>query len=87
MAIPQSDQNERTAMTVAQIKITTKISKGFSSQKLVGIVETLALNGFSGFRPQDITSFSYCTGVILVHSSSSQISRISPVRLVLFQSD
>ncbi len=58
-------------MIVAQRKITTKVSEGYSIQKLVGGVEALDLNDFCTSVATDITRFSDCSGVISVHSSSS----------------
>ncbi len=55
-------------MIVAQRKITTQFSEGYSSQKLVGSVLWMTS---AYLQPQNITSFSDCAGVILVHSSST----------------
>ncbi len=51
-----SDQNYRTAMTVAQRKIKSKIFEGYSNQKLVGSVEALALNDFSTYTATALPS-------------------------------
>lgn len=46
-------------------------TEGYNSQQSVGSVQDFSLDDLAHLWPQESTSFSHCSGVTLVHSSSS----------------